>query len=406
MGTLWRMVPKRPVRKVRQKRNGEGSLFHADGYWCYQIGYTVEGKHLKFRKRVGRFGEIEEAAAWKSAKIERDKFFHSQKTSTLNLSKASCSILIDQYLAWLDSHRPKSAKDMRYQLEGAMKSFFGPIKAQAITSATIENYQMKRSNAGKANATINRELAGLRAALRFEARRKPSRISLSEIPFFHALPESKPREGFLDFDGYEKVLVALPRSLKIPFVIGYHGGMRLSEVLGIKWSDVDFESGFIRLDDSKSGKPRSLPFYYQLGPTLRSHRAYRDGHCPDATHVCLWRHEDVSIGHGGRRNSTGDRILSFYESWRDAVKKAGHPGLLFHDLRRSAVRNMVTVMKIPESQAMLISGHETNSMLTRYNIICPKDLLNTGKEMDQFMKARKKKNATAAGKRARSKLGA
>jgi integrase len=281
------------VRKVREKRNGEGSLFQAGGYWCYQIGYTVEGRHLKFRKRVGRSGEIEEAAAWKSAKLERDKFFQSLKTSTLNLSKASCGTLIDQYLTWLNSHRPKSAKDMRYQLEGAMKTFFGPMKAQSITSATIENYQQKRTNAGKANATINRELAGLRAALRFEARRKPSRISLNDIPFWHALPESKPREGFLDFDGYEKVLSALPLSLKVPFVIGYHGGMRLSEVLNIKWSDVDFESGFIRLDDSKSGKPRSLPFYHHLGPTLKTHRAYRDVHCPDATHVCLWRGEDV-----------------------------------------------------------------------------------------------------------------
>ena len=110
-----------------------------------------------------------------------------------------------------------------------MKSFFGPIKAHAITSATIENYQKKRLNAGRSIATINRELAGLRAALRLEERRKPARISLGEIPFWHALPESKPREGFLDFDGYEKVLEALPGSLKIPFVIGYHGGMRLRQ---------------------------------------------------------------------------------------------------------------------------------------------------------------------------------
>jgi integrase len=393
LGTLLRMVTQQAVRKVREKRNGEGSLYQSGGYWIYQIGYTADGKHLKFKKRVGRLGDVEHSAAWKSAKQVRDEFFHSLKSSTLNLSRVSCSVLIDQYLTWLDVHRPKSAKDMRYQLEGAMKAFFGPMKAQSLTSANIESYQRKRTNAGKANATINRELAGLRAALRFEARRKPSRISLSEIPFWHALPESKPREGFLDFDGYDKLLEALPLSLRIPFVIGYHGGMRLSEVLNIKWTDIDFESGFVRLDDSRSGKPRSLPFYHHLGPVLEGHRAYRDAHCPDAKYVCFWRAEDVLIGHGGRRNATGDRIKSFYESWRESVTRAGFPGLLFHDLRRSAVRNMVTIMKIPESQAMLISGHETNAMLTRYNIILPQDLLNTGKEMDQFMKDRTKKKA-------------
>jgi hypothetical protein len=66
---------------------------------------------------------------------------------------------------------------------------------------------------------------------------------------------------------------------------------------------------------------------------------------------------------------------------------------------------MVTMMEIPESQAMLISGHETNAMLTRYNIVRPKDLLNTGKKMDQFMRERKNKSGPAP-KKVRSKLGA
>ena len=144
------------VRKPRQKRNGEGSLFQAGGYWCYQIGYTADGKHLKFKKRVGRCADVPEATAWKAAKQERDKVFQSLKTSTQNVSNVSCTALIDQYLTWLDSHRPKSARDMRYQLEGAMKTFFGPMKARSVTSATIETYQAKRANAGKANATVNR----------------------------------------------------------------------------------------------------------------------------------------------------------------------------------------------------------------------------------------------------------
>jgi hypothetical protein len=61
-------------------------------------------------------------------------------------------------------------------------------------------------------------------------------------------------------------------------------------------------------------------------------------------------------GHCGRRNAPGAQIKSFYESWRAAVKNAGFPDLLFHHLRRSAVRNMVEKIGMSEKRAMEISG--------------------------------------------------
>src|SRR6185437_13199180 len=63
-------------------------------------------------------------------------------------------------------------------------------------------------------------------------------------------------------------------------------------------------------------------------------------------------------GHGGRRNEPGIQIKKFTASWQKAAKEAGNPDLLFHDLRTSAVGNMVEKMGWSEKKAMIISGPE------------------------------------------------
>jgi integrase len=61
---------------------------------------------------------------------------------------------------------------------------------------------------------------------------------------------------------------------------------------------------------------------------------------------------------------TGD----FRKAWRSACKKAGVPELLFHDLRRSGIRNLIR-RGVSQKTAMSISGHETISTFNRYNIV-------------------------------------
>jgi integrase len=239
------------------------------------------------------------------------------------------------------------------------------IRAADFTSHHIERYILRRQREEASNATINRELQVLKRAMSLALQRDPPKIA--RAPYIRLLPEHNVRKGFLDDRRYLKLRSELPDYLKPLFVIAYHLGNRLGELRRLRWDQVDLERSQIRLNpgETKNQEGRVLPIYGEMREWLVMQKTIRDTKHPRCPYV---------FHHNGKA------IVDFRKAWRSATKRAGLTSTLFHDLRRSAVRNMREA-GIAESVAMRISGHKTRSVFERYNIISDRDLKQAAEKM-------------------------
>ena len=252
-----------------------------------------------------------------------------------------------------------------------LRPVFAARRAHHVTEAEVQRYVDRRLAEQAAPATVNRECAALKRAYSLGLRGKRIR----ERPAITMLEERNVRQGFFEFAEFTAVRALLPAYLSAVVTFMYLTGWRSkSEVLPLTWKQIDFAAGTVRLEPetTKNRKGRTFVMTAELRACLEAQRERVETIGQATGSIIRW----VFVHDDGRA------IKDFRKAWVTACRRAGLAGKIPHDFRRTAVRNLERA-GVPRSVAMAMTGHKTEAVYRRYDIVSERDLQDAADRLDR-----------------------
>jgi integrase len=321
-----------------------GSLIRRKGVATWTMKFYVDGREK--RESTGASDRDEALEILKRRVDDASHGRHIDASRRISFDEM-CDLLVRNYA--FKRNRTKASHHFR-----RLREFFGRLRGEQIDEARITAYSLRRLEVDRvAPSTLRRELAILKRMLRLAAPHLP-RVPLVDLPRV-----DNARQGFFEESELQTILPHLPPHARHLVEFLYLTGWRSGEATSLVWGDVDWKSRLVCLRTSKNREPRIFPFKYhaRLEEVLRHQRAFVSrwelaSGCMCAA-VFPWK---------------GMPMKKLRRSWTTACRKAGLPGRLLHDFRRTAVRNLIRA-GVQQAIAMKITGHKTDSVFRRYLIV-------------------------------------
>jgi integrase len=304
----------------------------------------------------------------------------------------------------------KTSTDVESRWKNHLEPFFTRLKADDLNTDLVQRYCKKREDEGAAGPTINRELAILKHAFNLATECSPPKVRT--VPFFPMYKENPARKGFLSDEQYTLLARRCNQEglwFRALLTTAYTFAFRKGELLNLRVRQVDLASREINLEagTTKNGEARIAPLTDEAATLLTAcivgkqkndyvftrppakpglpaepvrgfRRRWRKVCCEVGLGELVCRDcypelQEQTVDAKGRCSACGKK-------WRRHQLK--YVGLLFHDLRRSGVRNLIRV-GVQQKVAMEISGHKTAAVFQRYNITDKRDILDAGRKLNE-----------------------
>ncbi len=326
-----------------------GTVFWRANRNAYYIDYTVKGRRI--RRKIGRSKKLAEKAL---QRIEAD-MLNDKYELALEEEQTRFNELADYWLKNYSkvNNSPSQYRKNEERLDKHLRPFFGRTRAQDVNAKMIDEY--KASKLGKLSpATINRTLALLKKIFNDAVRwgfmaKNPARgVSL--------LHEEETGFEFWSEEEADAFLAACAPSVYPIFCCALNTGMRIGEVLGLRWASVNLRHRVITVERSRLGTTK----------TKRVRRVYIN----DVLYGALRKLQKKAVGEYVFPGRDGKIRKDVRGAFNAAIKKAGVRSIRIHELRHTFASHFI--MKggnILTLQRVL--GHSTLAMTLRYAHLAP-----------------------------------
>ncbi|NPU86384.1 MAG: tyrosine-type recombinase/integrase [Syntrophaceae bacterium] len=255
----------------------------------------------------------------------------------------------EQYLKFSkDNKKPSSSLRDESSMKHLSRYFSGK-KLSEISPFLLEKYKMDRKREGAMEATINREMGCMRHM--FTMAEKWGKAQGNPVRQVKFLKEPKEADRILSAEEEERLLEvvrtgAKSKHLEAIIITALNTGMRKSEILNLKWDNVDLNNRVITVEHTKNGEIRRIPMNKRLTTVLKN--------------VKSGSRFDYVFSEDGK--PYGD----VKTGWWAALRKAGIDNFRFHDLRHTfGSRLGMAGVDIKTIQELM--GHRDISMTMRYS---------------------------------------